>query len=107
MGFGLGWGADIPFYSNRLGIVIANPFPESVVREILFEKRNHWLGGRKIGAIVDCSVFSNQDIAQHLIPIRDALVRENLGPITEVAGPVGEGSVPHPRCKIFFRGSAP
>jgi hypothetical protein len=102
----MGYGADLPYFSDRRGIVLANWFPIPAVRQVLFDEREHWLGGRKIGAIVDCSVYAVQDIGPALVPIRDELKREFSGRTVEVPGTF-YGATPHSKCDIFLPGYAP
>jgi hypothetical protein len=100
--FGLGWGADVSYYAERRSLVIADWFPPSLVHEMLFEQREHWLGGRKLGALVDCAVFDNQRIAPALEPIRDALKQEMTGQVIEVTGSFQGATVNPPGCKIYL-----
>jgi hypothetical protein len=72
--FGTNWGADVPFYARRRGIVLANFFPPPLINEVLFENPARWLTGRNIGAVVDCNVFSNQETTPELAAIRDKLI---------------------------------
>jgi hypothetical protein len=100
VGFGMGWGADVPFYAERLGIIMPNWVPASTGREILFRGRARWLGGRKVGAVVDCSVFEIQRIAPSLVPLRDELVRELGGTTIDRKGSLVGANVDQPECKI-------
>jgi hypothetical protein len=101
VGFGLDWGADVPYFADRRAIIIANWFPEATVRQMLFEQRDHWFGGRKLGAVVDCTVFNSQRIDVNLEPIRDALEQEQPGKTIEVTGSFYGADVSSPKCKIF------
>jgi hypothetical protein len=100
--FGTGWGSDVPLISERRGIVVANWFPNQVLDDILFDQRQKWLGGRTVGAVVDCNVFAGQTITEPLLSIRDRLLAEMTSDVEIVSGPVGNGSVDNPTCSIKF-----
>jgi hypothetical protein len=101
VGFGMDWGADLPYFADRRAIMIANWFPEATVRQMLFEQRDHWFGGRKLGAVVDCTVNDGKRIDPNLEPIRDALEREQPGKTIEITGSAYRADVHPPKCKIF------
>jgi hypothetical protein len=105
--FGTDYGADLPYFGERRGVVLANWFPLSAVRRVLFEERDRWLGGRKLGAVVDCTVYGNQVIGPNLVPIRDALTRELAGKVIEVRGSFYGQQIDPPQCLIFLRSSVP
>jgi hypothetical protein len=99
--FGTGWGADLPYFSGRRGIVLANWFPIAAIRQVLFEERDRWFGGRKLGGVVDCSVYESQDIDSRLARIRDQLKREvTAKPITTNGSFVGQ-TRSSPGCQIY------
>jgi hypothetical protein len=102
VGFGMGWGADVPFYAERRGIILPNWAPSSTVHEMLFEDRDRWLGGRSIGAVVDCSVFGSQQISASLEPIRDELFQELGGKVIEIKGTVVAASASPPECRVVL-----
>lgn len=100
--FGTGWGSDVPLVAERRGLVLPVWASPPAVEEILFTNREKWLGGRSIGAVVDCNVFTNQAIDPQLLPVRDRLYAE-LPPDEEiVSGPVGNGSIDNPACTIRY-----
>jgi hypothetical protein len=101
VGFGMGWGADVPYFADRLGVIIPNWAPAATVRRMLFEQRDRWFGGRKLGAVIDCTVFESQRIDRNLEPIRDALKQELAGQTIEVTGSLYGADVSSPRCEIF------
>jgi hypothetical protein len=98
--FGTGWGADIPFYARRRGIVLANFFPPPLIELILFEDPARWLTGRKIGAIVDCTVFSNQETTPELAAIRDKLIATTGATTERVDGSVVGSTSSSPSCTV-------
>ena len=98
--FGTGYGADVPYFSDRRGIVPANWFPPAEVRRVVIDERARWFGGRKLGAVVDCAVYDNQRIGPELAPIRDALKQELGGATTAVEGKFHGATVTPPRCEI-------
>ena len=102
VGFGMGYGADVPFFADRRGIIIANWFPVETLRQMLFEERERWFGGRKLGAVVDCAVSRSQLIDPKLEPIRDALRQELSGKTIEVTGSFYGNTVKSPKCKIYL-----
>lgn len=104
VGFGMGWGADVPYFSNRYGIILANWFSIPTIREVLFEHRDHWLGGRKLGAVVDCKVFSSQATSSSLKPILEELKREMSGKIVQVTGTVYGADMNPQECDVFLSG---
>jgi hypothetical protein len=102
VGFGMNWASDVPFFSERRGIIISNWYPVVTVRRMLFEQRDRWFGGRKLGAVVDCVVFGSERIDPRLQAIRDALVKELSGKTIEVTGSVYTSNASPPRCKIYL-----
>jgi hypothetical protein len=98
--FGLGWGPDLPYFADRKGIILTNWLPVPAVRRVLFDERDRWLGGRKIGAVVDCAVYENQLIGPTLIPIRDELKREFSGETLVVKGSFYGATLNPSRCEI-------
>lgn len=100
--FGTDWGSDIPLISQRRAIMAANWATVPVLEDILFTNREKWLGGRPIGAVVDCNVFDKQATKDQVVPIRDRLLAEMTSPVETVSGPVGNGSVPEPSCTMKF-----
>lgn len=102
--FGLGYGADLPYYADRRGIILANWFPIPAMRQVLFDERDRWFGGRKVGAIVDCSVYESQVIGPNLIPIRDELKREFSGKTIVVNGSFYGATLIPSKCDIFLPG---
>ena len=102
VGFGMDWASDVPFFSERRGIIISNWYPVATVRRMLFEQRDRWFGGRKLGAVVDCVVFGSERIDPRLEAIRDALVKELSGKTIEVTGSVYASNASPPRCKIYL-----
>ncbi len=102
VGFGMAWGADVPYFADRRGIIVDSGFPLSAVRHVLFEQRARWLGGRKLGAVVDCAVFENQRISPNLVPVRNALKEEQTGKIIEITGTFCGATVNPPHCQIFL-----
>jgi hypothetical protein len=102
VGFGMGFGADIPYFSERRGIILANWFPVNTVRRVLFQERDRWFGGRRLGAVVDCSIYDNQRISPNLEPIRDELVRELPGSTEiKIVGTAYGATVAAPECDVF------
>ena len=57
-------------------MILANGYSIPAFREVLFEHRDRWLGGREVGAVIDCKVFSAQAISPSLKPILEELKRE-------------------------------
>jgi hypothetical protein len=102
VGFGMGWGADVPYFAERRGIILAAGWPVAAIRQMLFEQRDRWFGGRKLGAVVDCAVFDNQRIDPNLVPIRDALKQELSGKTIEITGSFYGATVNPPKCQIFL-----
>ncbi len=102
VGFGMDWGADVPYYADRRGIMVSNGFPLTAIRQVLFEQRDRWFGGRKLGAVIDCAVFDNQRIDPVLEPIRDALEQELSGRTIEITGSFYGATVNPPKCQIFL-----
>jgi len=100
--FGLGYGADLPYFADRRGIILANWFPIPAMRQVLFDERNRWFGGRKLGAMVDCSVYESQVIGPNLVPIRDELKRELTGKNIEVKGSFYGVTLIPTKCNIFL-----
>jgi Dolichyl-phosphate-mannose-protein mannosyltransferase len=98
--FGTGWGADVPFYARRYGLVLANFFPPPLINQILFEDPARWLTGRKIGAIVDCTVFSNQETTPELAAIRDKLIATTGATPERVDGSVVGSTSSSPGCTV-------
>ncbi len=98
----MAWGADVPYFADRRGIIVDSGFPLSAVRHVLFEQRARWLGGRKLGAVVDCAVFENQRISPNLVPVRNALKEEQTGKIIEITGTFCGATVNPPHCQIFL-----
>jgi Dolichyl-phosphate-mannose-protein mannosyltransferase len=98
--FGTGWGADIPFYARRPGIVLANFFPPPLINQVLLEHPGRWLTGRKIGAIVDCTVFSNQETTPQLAAIRDKLIATTGATPERVDGSVVGSTSSFPGCTV-------
>jgi hypothetical protein len=98
--FGTGYGADLPYFSDRRGIVPANWFPVGEVRRVLIDERERWFGGRKLGAVVECAVYNNQQVGAALAPIRDALKHELGGSTLSVEGAFYGATVTPPRCEI-------
>jgi hypothetical protein len=98
--FGTGYGADITYFADRRGIVLANWFPVPIVRQVLFDERERWFGGRRLGAVVDCAVYVNQAIDPNLVPIRDELKQELGGKTIEVTGSFYGATVNPPKCDI-------
>jgi hypothetical protein len=96
--FGTDWGADIPFYARRRGIVLANWFPLPLINEVLFENPTRWLTGRKIGAIVDCTVSSKT--TPELAAIRDKLIATIGATPERVDGSVVGSTSSSPGCKV-------
>jgi hypothetical protein len=94
-------GSDLPYFADRRAIIIANWFPKATVRQMLFEQRDHWFGGRKLGAVVDCAVNNGQRIDPNLEPIRDTLEQEQPGKTIEITGSFYRADVNPPKCKIF------
>jgi hypothetical protein len=102
VGFGMGWGADVPFFADRRGIILPNWVPVPIVRQLLFEERDRWFGGRKLGAVVDCAVFENLRIDPKLKPILDALRQELSGKTIEAAGSFYGATAKSPKCDIYL-----
>ena len=102
VGFGMGWGADVPYFAERRAIILPTGWPIAAIRQILFEQRDRWFGGRKLGAVVDCAVFDNQRIDSDLVPVRDALKQELSGKTIEITGSFYGATVNPPRCQIFL-----
>jgi uncharacterized membrane protein (DUF485 family) len=102
VGFGMGWGADVPYFAERRGIILSGGWPVAAIRQVLFEQRDRWFGGRKLGAVVDCAVFDNQRTDANLAPIRDALEQELAGKTIEIAGSFYGAGVNPPKCQIFL-----
>ncbi|OZI62965.1 ArnT family glycosyltransferase [Bordetella genomosp. 11] len=101
--FGTGWGADLPYFAERRGLVLTSPFASpALVRRMLFEERSRWLGGRKIGAVIDCAVFENQRIDPGLKPILEELKQEMGGRVIQVSGSFHGASVNPPECTIYL-----
>jgi hypothetical protein len=98
--FGTGYGADLPYFADRRGIILANWFPISAIRQVLFDERNRWFGGRKLGAVVDCAVYENQIIGPELFPIRDELKRELDGKTIVVSGSFQGATLSPTKCDI-------
>jgi len=98
--FGTGWGADIPFYATRRGIVLANFFPPPLINQVLLEDPGRWLSGRKVGAIVDCTVFSNQETTVELAAIRDKLIATTGATPEWVDGSVAGSTSSSPGCTV-------
>jgi hypothetical protein len=101
--FGTGWGADVPFYARRRGIVLANFFPPTLINQVLFEDPARWLTGRKIGAIVDCTVFSNQETTRELAAIRDKLIATTGTTPERVDGSVVGSTSSSPGCTVTVK----
>ncbi len=87
---------------NEKGIMVANEWPIDKVKQVLFAEREKWLGGRKIGAVVDCAVFS--PIAARLIPVRDALVKEYSLIKTVNVGVLSTAGMQPPKCDVYLPG---
>ena len=102
VGFGMGWGADVPYFAERRGIILAAEWPVAAIRQMLFEQRDRWFGDRKLGAVVDCAVFDNQLIGPDLVPIRDTLKQELSGKTIEITGSFYGATVNPPKCQIFL-----
>jgi hypothetical protein len=102
IGFGMGWGADSPYYSERKGVIVPNFAPKEIVDEILFLNRPKWIGHRNIGAIVDCYVFENQNIASELLYARDKVISELNAEPVDVQGRVVGATVNNPHCNIYL-----
>ena len=102
VGFGMGFGADVPYFAERRGIILPAGWPIAAIRQVLFEQRDHWFGGRKLGAVVDCAVFDNQRIDPNLVPVRDALEQELSGKKIEITGSFYGATVNPPKCQIFL-----
>ena len=69
VGLGADWASDLPYFANRRAVMIANWFPLGRVRRVVLDERERWCGGRKLGAVVDCSFVKREDtIKQPLIP---------------------------------------
>jgi hypothetical protein len=98
--FGLGYGADLLYFADRRGIIPANWFPIPAIRQVLFDERSRWFGGRKLGAVVDCAVYENQVIGRDLVPIRDELKRELSGKTISVSGSFYGTTLDPPKCDI-------
>jgi hypothetical protein len=105
VGFGMGYGADVPYYSNRRGVILGNWFSTAAIREVLFDDPDRWLGGRKIAAVVDCRVFRAQAIADGLKPLRDELVRDLAGKRTRVTGSVYGATTSPQQCDVYLSGN--
>ncbi len=100
--FGTGWGADLPYFAQRRGFVIANWFPVPLIHQMLFEERERWFDGRKLGAMVDCAVYDSERIAPVLQPIRDALKQELNGRTINVVGLPYTLTTSQPQCQIYL-----
>ncbi|OWV88969.1 glycosyltransferase family 39 protein [Rhizobium sp. R693] len=99
--FGTGWGADIPLLSERRGIVISNMF-EGAAEAMLFTDRAKWLGGRHIGAIVDCNVFQSQTTSSKLQVVKERLVTELANLSEDFVATPGPDMVPSPHCRVYL-----
>ena len=102
VGFGMGMGADVPYFAERRGIILAAEWPVAAIRQMLFEQRDRWFGDRKLGAVVDCAVFDNFLISPDLVPIRDTLKQELSGKTIEITGSFYGATVNPPKCQIFL-----
>lgn len=102
VGFGMGFGADVPYFSDRRGVILANGFSIPAFREVLFEHRDRWLGRREVGAVVDCKVFSSQAISPSLKPILEELKREISGKMVQVTGTVYGADISPQECDVFL-----
>ena len=102
IGFGMGWGADVPYYAERRAVIVPNWAPAATINTMLFNERAAWLGGRTIGGVVDCTVFASQDIEPHLVPIRDRLVSEMSDKFVDIIGSVTPGAPNAARCRIYL-----
>jgi hypothetical protein len=102
VGFGMGWGADVLYFAERRGILLSAGWPVPAIQQMLFKERDHWFGGRKLGAVVDCAVFDNQRIDPNLAPIRDALKQELSGETVEITGLFYGATVNPPKCELFL-----
>jgi hypothetical protein len=100
--FGMMWGADLPYYAERRGIIVPNGVSDPVIRQILFEERDRWFGGRKLSAMVDCTVFEIERIAPALEPIRDLLKEELKGKTIEITGSFHGADILPPKCEIYL-----
>ena len=98
--FGTNWGADVPFYARRRGIVLANFFPPPLINQVLFEDPARWLTGRNIGAVVDCAVFSNQETTPELAAIRDKLIATTGATPERVDGSAVGSTSSSPGCTV-------
>ncbi len=99
--FGIGYGADLAYFADRRSITPANWFPVPLLQQVLFTERDRWFGGRKLGAVVDCSVYDNQAIGASLVPIRNELIHELSARKIEVDGAFYGATVDHPTCNVF------
>jgi len=100
--FGTGWGADVPYYADRHAVVLPDSWPVATIHQMLFEQRDTWFGGRKLGAVVDCAVFDSQRITSALVPIRDTLIEELSGEAINIEGSFYGATVTPPSCRIFL-----
>src|SRR5262249_10842772 len=100
--FGTDWGSDVPYYARRRAIVLANWFPTPLINRVLFEAPTRWLGGRKIGAIGDCTVFSNLETTPELAAIRDKLIATIGATPDRVDGSVVGSTSRSPGCTVYM-----
>ena len=66
---------------------------------MLFEGRDRWFGDRKLGAMVDRTVFESQRVA--LEPIRDLLKQELRGKTIDITGSFHGATIVPPKCEIY------
>jgi hypothetical protein len=88
---GLDWGSEVPYYSQRRGIVLANWLPEPLVREVVFTNRAKWLEGRPIGALVDCAVGPFFKADGHVRAVANQLIEE-----------LGSSAIEIENCRVYF-----
>ena len=88
--FGLDWGSDLPYFANRRAIMVANWFSPERVRRVVLDERERWFGGRKLGAVVECSFIEHLTTEPPHIPTRDELLRE-----------FSSSPIEAPGCRIF------
>jgi hypothetical protein len=101
--FGVDWGSDVPYFAERRAIIVTNWMPVPIFRRVLFDERDRWFGHRKLGAVVDCSVFQSQLIGPEVRPLLDELKRELNGRTVEVPGASAAATVvPSPKCTVYL-----
>jgi len=86
----------VGFFSGQA----SNFFPPPLINEVLFEDPARWLTGRKIGAIVDCTVFSNQETTPELAAIRDKLIATTGATPERVDGSAVGSTSSSPGCTV-------